>query len=130
MREPQSVCRPSNEECCTLQWSPQDHLSEWIVNHIDRFELTFKIDCFSRKSPHPPTLHLFSKQLLSINETFHPIRVQRPADHPDERPHMRLLPEWLIGEICFTVSRHLDYPSKISITRPRLNGLPFGLQAV
>ncbi len=28
---------------------------------------------------------------------------------------MRLLPEWLIGEICFIVSRHLDYPSNFSV---------------
>ncbi len=28
---------------------------------------------------------------------------------------MRLLPEWLIGEICFIVLRHLDYPSNFSI---------------
>lgn len=38
---------------------------------------------------------------------------------------MRLLPKWLIGEICITVSRRLDYPSKLSVSMPRNNGSAF-----
>jgi hypothetical protein len=40
---------------------------------------------------------------------------------------MRILPEWLIGEIYFTVFRHLDYPSNISVPSLVLIALPFGV---